>query len=556
MLGKKIRHIGRYHEVATVFAKHGLGFIVQDLGLLNTLSLPKRLFTHKEALDSKSLGERIRRVIEDLGPTFIKLGQIASTRPDLIPQNIILELEKLQDRVGPFPYEKVQEIIQEEMGLPVHEVFAEFSENPLATASIGQVHRAVLKTGEEVAVKIQRPQITTVIETDLEILFDLAGVAEQRLEWAKLYHISEIVEEFAKSLLSELEYTTEGRNSEKIAKQFLNQPLIHIPKVYWDYSTKRVLTMEYIHGTKLNEHHKLYDMGYNRKEIAKRIIEAIFHQILVEGFFHGDPHPGNIFIMPNEAVSFIDFGMVGRLTPEMKYHFVAIVIAMIRKNTDSILKAVLKMGLAPSDVNKSLLRKDIDNLKEKYLDIPLSQVSLGKAVKELFSVTFKHHIRIPADLTLLGKSLLTLEGVIEKLDPELSIIDVAQPFGTKLLRERYQINTIFKRLFGTFSEYSDLLLDLPKQTKELITNLQQGKLEVQIPQLDVLLQKLDRVSNQISFSIVLLSFSIVLTGLMVVTALGRQATVLWGFPIIELGFGFIFLMLFYLLFSIFRTGRF
>jgi len=476
MLGKKIRHLGRYHEVARVFAKHGLGFIVQDLGLLNTLSLPKRLFTHEEALDSKSLGERIRRVIEDLGPTFIKMGQIASTRPDLIPENIILEMEKLQDRVGPFPYEKVQEIIQEEIGLPVHEIFAEFSENPLAAASIGQVHRAVLKTGEAVAVKIQRPQITKVIETDLEILLNLAAVAEQKLPWAKLYRVRDIIEEFAKSLLAELDYLTEGHNAEKIAKQFIDQPLIHIPKVYWHHSTKKVLTMEYVHGIKLNEHQQLSDSGYNRKDIAKKIIGAIFHQILEEGFFHGDPHPGNILIMPGEVIAFLDFGMVGRLTLEMKYHFASLVIAMIRKNTDTMIKAVLKMGLVPSDVNMPLLHQDIDSLKNKYLDIPLSQVSLGKAVNELFSIAFKHRIRIPADLTLLGKSLLTLEGVITKLDPELSIIDVAQPFGTKLLKERYQISTVIKRFFGTFSEYNDLLLDLPKQAKVLITNLQQGKL--------------------------------------------------------------------------------
>lgn len=556
MLGKRIRHLSRYRKVARVFAQHGLGFIVRDLGLFNVLSLHKRLFFQDIALDSKSLGERIRRVAEDLGPTFIKVGQIASTRPDVIPENIILELEKLQDQVAPFSYEKVQEIIEVEIGLKVHEVFAEFSKTPLAAASIGQVHRAVLRTGEEVAVKIQRPQITKIIETDLEILCDLAGAAEQRIEWAKLYHIKEVVEEFARSLLSELDYLTEGRNSEKIAKQFLNEPLIHIPKVYWHYSTKKVLTMEYIHGTKLNDHHELIDRGYHRKEIAKRIIEAILHQILVEGFFHGDPHPGNIFIMTNEIVSFIDFGMVGRLTPEMKYQFATLVIAMMRKDTDSILKAVLKMGFVPNDINDSLLRIDIDNLKEQYFDIPLSQVSLGKAVKELFAVANKHHIRMPADLTLLGKCLLTLEGMVEKLDPELSIIDVAQPFGAKLLRERYRIDTVSKRLFKASIEYSELLAELPKQTKELMTSLQQGKLEVQIPQTDMLSRKLDRVSNQISFSIVFLSFSILLTGLIVATALGRQAIAFGGFPITEVGFGFICLMLVYLLFSIFRTGRF
>ncbi|WP_206811332.1 ABC1 kinase family protein [Paradesulfitobacterium ferrireducens] len=558
MLGRRIRHLGRYRDVAAVLVRHGFGLVVEELGLSQLLSLPLRLFRERDDSDPKSVGERIRKVIEELGPTFIKIGQIASTRPDVIPAPIISELEQLQDRVPPFSYPEVQTIIQEELGAEIEQIFLEFEESPLAAASIGQVHRAVLLNGQEVAVKVQRPQISGVIQTDLEILLDLANLAEHRLKWAEQYKVTEMAAEFARSLRAELDYTIEGRNAEKIARQFRDDPRIHIPQIYWEHTTKKVLTMEYIQGLKLSRLDEHEDAAYDRGMIAETLAQTVLKQILLEGFFHADPHPGNIMVLPDKAIALIDFGMVGRLSPDMKEHFASLVIALMRQRTEDMIKAIFQMGLVPDEVNLALLRKDVDELRDKYLGLPLSRIHLGEAVNELFGVAFRHRILIPADLTLLAKALLTLEGIVAKLDPELSILDIARPFGMKLLRERYRPRNVLSKAWTDMNEYGEILLELPKQVKDLLRIIQQSRtrLEISVRELDTFLRKLDRMSNQISFSIVLLSFSIVMTGLIIASSLGNNPVIFWKIPAMEAGFVVAALMFLWLLFSIFRSGRF
>lgn len=558
MLGKRIRHLGRYRDVAAVLVRHGFGLVVEELGLSQLLSLPIRLFREREEPDPKSVGERVRRVIEELGPTFIKIGQIASTRPDVIPAGVIKELEHLQDRVPSFSFAEVKTIIKEELGADIGEIFLEFEESPLAAASIGQVHRAVLLSGEEVAVKVQRPQISGVIQTDLEILLDLAALAEHRLSWAEQYKVTEMAGEFARSLRAELDYTIEGRNAEKISRQVADDPRIHIPQIFWEHTTKKVLIMEYVEGLKLSCLEELEEQGYNRKSIAETLAKTILQQILIEGFFHADPHPGNILVLPGGVIALIDFGMVGRLSPDMKQHFASLVIALMKQKTEDMIRAIFQMGLVPDDVKLPILRKDVDDLREKYLGVPLSQIHLGEAVNELFAVAFRHCILIPADLTLLGKAILTLEGIVAKLDPELSILDIAKPFGLKLLRERYRPVNVLNKAWANINEYGGILLELPHQMKDLLRTMLQGRtrLEISVRELDSFLRKLDRISNQLSFSIVLLSFSIVMTGLIIASSLGNKPVIFWKIPAMEAGFVVAALMFLWLLFSIFRSGRF
>lgn len=493
-----------------------------------------------------------------MGPTFVKLGQIASTRPDIIPEDIIVEMQKLQDNVPPFPYPEVKTIIEQELGSPLDEIFIEFDEHSIGAASIGQVHYAVLKSGEKVAVKIQRPNIEKNVITDLEILLQLAIMAELKLEWAAQYQIREMVEEFSKALIAELDYSIEGRNADKIAKQFSDDRKIFIPKVYWDFSTKKVLTMEFIEGTRMNDSEGFKQNGFNKKVLAERITNAVFHQILIEGFFHGDPHPGNLSILPGGVIAFMDFGLVGRLTPEMKGHFASLVIALMLQSSDGLIKAVTKMGLVPDDVNKQALRADVDELREKYYDVPLSKVSLGEAINDLFAVAHRHQIKLPTDLTLLGKTLLTLEGMVEKLDPEISIVKIAEPFGRQLLKERYHPKTIANKLYAEWSEFGEILVDIPKNIQQLTAVLKKGTLpiELSIPKLELFLNKLDRISNRLSFSIVLLAFSIIMVGLIIGSAISGQASLLWNVPAIEIGFIVALLMFLWLLFSIFKSGRF
>ncbi|WNF38924.1 AarF/ABC1/UbiB kinase family protein [Bacillaceae bacterium IKA-2] len=560
MLRRRIRHIQRYKEIVTAFTRNGFGFVMKELGLLQLVSMPKRLFIEgNKETRTKTVGERFRVFFEEMGPTFIKIGQLASTRSDFIPADIIKELEKLQDDVPAFSYEDVESILVKELEVKMADIFKEFNEIPIAAASIGQVHFAILKTGQQVAVKIQRPNIRQVIETDLEILRDIAALAERRLEWAAKYQLVDIVDEFAKSLWAEVDYTIEARNAEKISKQFLNDPKIKIPEIYWEFSSKKVLTMEYVEGTKLNEIDKIEKKGYSRKATAERVINSIFKQIFVHGFFHADPHPGNILVVADEKIIFMDFGMVGRLTPEMRDHFASFIIAMMLQSTGGVIKAIFQMGLVPDDVNSVLLHSDVDMLREKYYDVPISQLSLGEAVNDLFSVASKHGIRIPTDLTLVGKSLLTLEGLIEKLDPSISIVKIAEPFGRQLLKERYLPKNFLGRVWNNIIEYSEVVTDFPKSLKDFSSIMKQGKLrvEVSISDLDQLLMRLERVSNRISFSIVLLSFSIIMVGLIMGTSLaGTTSTLIWRLPTVEIGFGVALIMVLWLLFSILKSGRF
>ncbi|EIJ80205.1 ABC1 family protein [Bacillus methanolicus PB1] len=558
MIGKRMKHAQRYQEIINTFLRNGFGYIVKDLGLSEVMSFPKRKVNTDTDLNPGRIGERVRSCLQELGPTFIKMGQIASTRRDLIPEHITKELEKLQDRVPPFPFDQVRQIIEVELGETIDTIFDEFHETPIAAASIGQVHYARLNTKEQVAVKIQRPNIRHVIETDLEILEDLARLMELRMDWAKRYQLRDMIEEFAKSLRQELDYRIEGRNAEKIANQFTGNPAIRIPKIFWDYSTKNVLTMEYIEGIRVNDLKKMDEEGYDRKVIAERLAHSIFHQILMEGFFHGDPHPGNVLVLPGEVIALMDFGMVGRLDHDMKYQFASLVISLKRGNTDGIIKAVSRMGLIPEDVDMALFRQDIEDLREKYYDVPLSQISLGEAVNDLFTVAFHHRIRIPADLTILGKALLTVEGVVESLDPEFSIMSVAEPFGERLMKDRYHPKKLAESAWSHIVECSEIISDLPKKLREITSIMQQGKLriEITIPELHLLLTKMDRISNRLSFSIALLSFSIIMVGLIIGSSIGRQSTLLWRFPAIELGFGVATVMFLWILYSIFKSGRF
>ncbi|MGG4043950.1 ABC1 kinase family protein [Paenibacillus favisporus] len=553
----RIRHTGRYREIAMALMRHGFGYIVEELGLFQMLSIPKRWITHQTP-QTKTLGERIRLVLEDLGPTFVKLGQLASTRSDLLPEPIILELIKLQDQVPPFSSESAKGIIEQELDDAIEDIFSWFEESPIAAASIGQVHLGKLKTGEDVAVKVQRPGALQMVVRDLEILRDLTALAEKRWVWVKQYQIARLVEEFASSMRAELDYTQEGRNAEKIALQFQNDETVCIPRIFWQFTSSRVMTMEYVRGISLSHQEELVAKGYDLKETAEKLVESMLHQIFIEGFFHADPHPGNLLVRKDGSLAYLDFGMVGRLSEEMKDHLSSLIIALMRKNTDSMVRAVLRLGMMPEDGDIRELRRDLDSLREQYYNIPFSEISMGTALNDLFSVAQRHKVMIPPDLTLLGKALLTMEGVIEKLDPTLSIIDMAEPFGRKLIKDRFSTRNLRKKLLGGAAGLAEALFDLPDQARQISSLISKGKLKVEIsvPEMEALMRKLDQISNRLSFSIVLLAFSIIMVGLIIGSSLNQQSSVLWHFPVIGTGFIVALLMVLWLLFSIFKSGRF
>lgn len=556
MIQNRVKHGRRYQEIINTFVKHGFSHMLFRLGLTDKPSSRREKMGTLEH-NLSDIGIQLRNALQSLGPTFIKLGQIASSRRDVVPEPIALELEKLQDDVQAIDYSVVREIIERELGEAPETLFAEFDEEALATASIGQVHVAKLHSGEEVAVKVQRPDIEHIILTDLGILNNLVRMMHQRVEWVRTYRIREIVEEFSHSLLNELDYLLEGRNGERVARQFAEDPTIKIPRIYWDYTTKKVLTMEMIHGIKVNKYDELEEKGYDKKQIAERITDAMLYQILVEGFFHGDPHPGNIFILPNNKVAFLDFGMVGRLSDDMKYHFASIIINIQAGDLDGIIDTFNTWGLLDRVENLHALRRDIDSLLQKYYDVPINQLSLGNVMLEMFTIAYKHRIEIPTDIAILAKVILTLESIISNLDPDLSIMDAIEPYGRQLFYERIHPINVARKNWKRFVKNVEILSELPKDLKDMSQALKRGKVhfDINIFELHTILRKLDRIANRISFSLILLAFSILMMGLIIGNSIVGQATLLWQIPVIEIGSVVATLMFLLLLFVIFRSGR-
>lgn len=557
MLGKRIRHIQRYQEIINAFMRNGFTYFVTDIGLLEMFSTRKKWTRESEINKQKSLGERLRNFFEELGPSFIKLGQLASTRPDLFPIEVIQELEKLQDDVASFSYAEVAEIIETELGKKPSELFSYFSEQPLAAASIGQVHEAILHDETRVAIKIQRPDIKKIIETDLEIVADLARLAENRIEWAKKHKLTDLVNEFSESIGKELDYNLEARNAERIARNSVNDESVFIPAIYWDYTTKKVLTMDFVEGIKINDIDKLNEGNFDNKLLAEHVGHIFLKQILIDGFFHGDPHPGNVFVMDDGRIALLDFGLSGALHPDLKYQFATLLIAFKRRSTDGIMRALYEMDLISLETDTMKLYTEIDHLREKYYDMSFSKIRLGETLNELFTIARNYNIKFPSEFTLLGKVVLTLEGIIEPLDPDISIMQLADPFSKQLMRDRYSVANISKRLLYNTVELTDEISKFPKNLRELMNVLKKGKVQHEMthPQLDNLLNKFDKVANRLSYSIVLLSFSIIMVGLIIGTSLGHDDALFWRLPVVEIGFIIATLMVIWLLYSIFRSGR-
>lgn len=556
MIKISIRRTYRYQEIVNTFLKNGFSHILFRLGITERRAAAK-MKNEPQDMNLQNIGQKLNRTLQELGPTFIKLGQIASTRRDLVPIEIIRELEKLQDHAEPFPFEEVQQIIEKELGKPLDELFESFNDKPLATASIGQVHTAFLYSGQKVAVKVQRPDIRQTVDTDLSILKEIATMIENNTDWGKLYGVRAIINEFADSLLCELDYGTEGRNAERISRQAKNDSSVYIPEIHWDFSSKKVLTMEMIEGIKSNHIDELDEQGYDRELLARKLVHAMFSQVLDHGFFHGDPHPGNIYIMPGNVISFIDFGMIGFMDDHLKLQFAKLIMELERGSTKGIIKVLDAMGILHDETDTKSLQKDLGLLKTKYYDVPLQNMSLGDIFVELFGIAYRHQIKIPSEITVLGKTILTLEGLISKLDPTLSIMEGVEPFGKKLIREYYSPTSLLKSAWESVSENAEILANIPRDFKDISTAAKKGKLklDINLRQTSFILRRMDIISNRLAFSVILLAFSILMTGLIIGSAIAGENNMLLNLPVIEVGAIVAFLMFVFLLFSIFRSGR-
>ncbi|WP_059103654.1 ABC1 kinase family protein [Shouchella shacheensis] len=554
MLKRRMRYLSRYQDILTALYHYGFGQIVRDLGLLDKTRQRKK--KKKNSDDELSVAKRIRLLCEELGPTFIKLGQLASTRSDLFPTHIIVELEKLQDHVPSFSFEEAKDIIEEELHAPLTELFQSFSEQPLAAASIGQVHQAELTSGEKVIVKVRRPHIQTIVSTDLAILSDLTELAEDRIEWARRFRLASLFNEFADALREEINYATEAKNAERLFRQSSDTVHTSVPPIFPTHSTRKVLTQAFVEGKKITE--ATFDKGYDQDLIAERFATGLFEQIFVHGFFHGDPHPGNIFVTEANEIQLIDFGLVGRLTSDMRQNLALLVIGLKSRHTDKVMDALLNMDIVHEEVNRDRLRDDLDTLRLKYYDVPMSEISLASAIQDMFAVAYDHNCIIPPDLTVLGKTLLSIESIVSHLSPTLRIIDLVEPFGKKLIKERYDPRRIARKTQNEFLDLVQTVRSFPKELHKLLKVTRGGKLKVSISvsEINDLIHKFDRISNKLAFSVVLLSFSIIMAGVIIGGALTAENTILTQIPAIEIGLTITSLMFLWIIWAIFRSGRF
>jgi len=559
VIHRTYRHLNRYRRILRVLFKYGFNDLIDRLHIDQYLETGLQMINRKprEQIDRHSRPVRLRMALEELGPTFIKLGQLLSTRPDFIPPEYLDELAKLQDNVPPFSYEEVRQIFQEECGQDPSEMFEYFDVEPMAAASIGQVHVARLAAEQEkreVVVKVQRPGIENLIAVDLEILAHIARLMEEHLEEVQGHRPTAIVHEFARSLSREIDFTIELFNVQRFARQFADNRDVHVPEVYPELSTARILVLERINGIKASEVGILKEHGYDLSLVARRGANLVMEQIFVHGFFHADPHPGNIFILPDNVICFIDFGQMGRLSVKDREEFTTLILSLVAGNENKVTAGVLKVTILQGELDRDALTRDLGELMDRYLYQSLGELHAAKILQDLLELVSRHKLSLKPNLYLMLKALSTVEGVGLMLDPELAVISLARPFMKKIKMERMSPQRLLGELGDSGTAYLSLFRDLPEEMRSILSQLRQGrmKLELEHRGLRPMERSLDRVSNRVSFAIVLAA-QIIGSSLIVLSDIPPR----WNdIPVIGLaGFLVAGVMGFWLLISIIRHGR-
>ncbi|HWP97918.1 MAG TPA: AarF/ABC1/UbiB kinase family protein [Syntrophomonadaceae bacterium] len=539
----------RYREVANVLIKHGFGFLFDRFTLRRLLGRGAAVPPPDQLMN---LPQRLRHVLEELGPTYVKLGQLLSTRPDILGVEYIRELEKLQDEVAPFSHQELMKCLDQE-GLDLERDFSFFNPQALAAASIAQVHEATLKNGEQIVLKVQRPGIERVVDIDLRIIMELSRLLEKRTTWGRLYRIRDVAAELGEALRGELDFRQEGRNADIFYRNFQDNTHVIIPRVKWEFSSSRILALECIHGEKLQEIIKQRREGFNRERISRRLVDALFHQVFEQGFFHADPHPGNIAIAPGEKIIFYDFGQVGRMDEHIKSQSMNLIISMMRSDTEGVTRALMQIAIGSQHVNREEFRRDVARLQQKYYGLPLAQINLGEALRELVDLSIKHQMRLPVELSLLIKMLLTVESLISQLDPELSIMDIAEPYGRRIILQRLAPARLRQSMENVLWDYLDVARHLPRDVGNLVKTIEEGELKVRMEHVNLnsMINKADVMSNRLSLAIIVASF-IIGTSLIA----GRDGNAFLGhIPVVQVGFASGIVLGLFLTYSILKSGR-
>ncbi len=498
--------MSRYNEIINILLKHGFGYLAEALEL--KYPALKSFLPLKEE-DRLTEPVRLRKAFEELGPTFIKFAQILSTRPDLFPKDYIDELRKLQDTVPPSSFEKVEKFILENLRIAsLSEKFREFDKECIASASIGQVYRAVTLDGLPVVVKVKHPGIYEVVQEDLRIMMEVARLLDKNIEEARLYQPIDLVNEFSYTLREELDYVMEGQNADRFRKNFASVQGIYIPKIYWELTTKDVLVMEEIRGVKINDLAALDHLGYDRVAIAERAGRIILKSILQDGFFHADPHPGNIFIMANEVLGVMDYGMMGRLSMTDRRSFFSLLQAYVDRDVDDLTEQlILASPQGGADVDRNLFKRDMERILSRYYDLTIQQVSFSNVINDTTDLIHKYHLKLPPQYFLLLKSLVIVEGIGRELDPYYNVLAIVKPF----LQEQFDYSRLLpemgKQMLRNLLALNDLAQDLPRSVRDLLRQAREGRLHMDLHHEGIkeTIAELDILANRISLAMIIAS---------------------------------------------------
>lgn len=546
-----LKNLGRTREIVVVLLNHGFGDMVTRLHLRKYLRWGWRLVRRmpQEPERELTVAQRIRMSLESLGPSFVKFGQVISTRPDVVPAAVVEELSQLQERVPPFDVEVAARLVETELGAPLTTLFREFSETPLAAGSLAQVHTARLPDGTQVAVKIRRPNVVRDVERDLLLMQDIAVLFERHIPEAATFDPTGLVSHFARAIRREMNFVREGRSLDEFARLFRSDATLHVPQVFWDYTTDAVLTMEFIDGIHIHDTERMKKLGISPRELAANAARIYMKQAFEFGVFHGDPHPGNLRVMPDGAFCLLDYGMIGLLEEEKREQLVDLILAVTRQDPSTVVEQVLLLGQPFRPIDAPLLRADVQDFVATYYGVPLERLNMEQMLGDFVGLLSLHGIRCPGDLMLLIRTLVTLEGVGCRLDPEFNLAEHLTPFMERIARERYDPRRVAQKLCREMRTFGRLAHDLPLAIGRTIEKLSKDDLHIQFEhrRLERLITEIDRSSNRIVVGVVISSL-VVSSALILRT--GPQTVWL---PIIVLVLSV--LLGCWLVYGIFRSGR-
>ncbi|MBU0615019.1 MAG: AarF/ABC1/UbiB kinase family protein [Nanoarchaeota archaeon] len=526
-----VKNLVRLHQINLILFEQGFGFILNKIKLSKLMPFNKRLFCKVKLKKHISDEVRLRLTLEKLGPTFIKLGQLLSVRPDLIPLSYVTELSKLQDHVPAVPYQDIRQVIEEELGKPIEKLFASFDRNPIASASVAQVHKAKLHNGEIVAVKVQRPNIDRVMKQDIELLFFIARELEKHFQNLRIYRPIAIVKEFSAWTQKELDFRFEASNAKIFKKNFKANKNVKIPNIYLTYSCKKILTMEYIDGISLHDVRELKKTRINIQKALDIGFDAFLTQVFDYGIFHGDPHPGNIIVLKDGSIALIDFGIVGKFNVNMKKSAQELLFGVIDSDYESVTKTLLRMSRTKRPSNLPELKQELKEVIEPMRNADLSEIRLSKVMEQALDIALRHKIKIPTDFALFGKTLVTLEGIGLRYDPKFRLIDSAKPFIEKLISEKGVSGIMVDKTLREIKRFTDSVAKVPEEINRALRTVQEGKVKVDIEDKDVkkLSKEIDRSSNRMSYGMIIAA--LIISGALVINS---GTPILLGMPILSL----------------------